>query len=148
MPRDAVVEVLTTGLSRSLSALAGCERTGVDAVHIPTWERHLQLGGALLLDRTYQPQEIAFCDGRVERLAARLAAKEAVLKVLGTGIRGVGLRDVEVVSTPEGRPTIGLHGPAGQALAAVRLDHIEVSLCHEHEYALAVALGVGRAGQS
>src|SRR5690348_12600771 len=81
-------------------------RVGVDAVHIPTWERHLILGGDRLLQRTYTVGELAFCRGRVERLSSRLAAKEAVLKVLGTGIRGVSFTDVEIVSQPSGRPTV------------------------------------------
>jgi holo-[acyl-carrier protein] synthase len=117
-------------------------RVGVDAVHISTWQRHLRLGGELLLRRTYTPGEIVFCAQRVERFAGRLAGKEAVLKVLGTGIRGVGLRDVEIVSMPSGRPTVVLHGAAQSEAVNAGLARVEVSLCHEDEYALAVAVGI------
>jgi holo-[acyl-carrier protein] synthase len=129
-------------LGDSGSELERMERIGVDAVHIPTWERHLQIGGERLLARTYRPAEICFSAGRVERLSSRLAGKEAVLKVLGTGIRGVSLHEVEIVSTAVGRPTVTLHDRARAAADELGLDRIEVSLCHEHDYAFAVAAGI------
>jgi holo-[acyl-carrier protein] synthase len=122
--------------------ILGQARVGVDAVHIPTWEHHLAVGGEALLKRVYTDSEIDFCAGRAERLSSRLAGKEATLKVLGTGIRGVALLDVEVVSMPSGRPTIRLHGAALGHASELGLDHIDVSLCHEHEMALAVAAGL------
>ena len=112
-------------------------RVGVDAVHIPTWERHIQLGGPKLLARIYTPTELAFAHGRGERLAARIAAKEAVLKMLGTGVRGISLLDVEVVSTAQGEPRIVLHGPALERAEVLRISHIVISLAHENEYAIA-----------
>lgn len=92
--------------------------------------------------RTYQPAEIEFCAGRPDRLSSRLAGKEAVLKVLGTGIRGIALRDVEIASEPTGRPTVVLHGPASSRAAGLGLINMEVSLCHEQDFALAVAAGM------
>jgi holo-[acyl-carrier protein] synthase len=139
-------EYAANALGHDLARLAGQvlspARVGVDAVHIPTWERHLRLGGDALLERTYTRGEIVFCVGRPDRLSSRLAGKEAVLKALGTGIRGVGLDDVEIVSEPTGRPTVVLHGPARERAAELGLDRIEVSLCHEAEIALAVAAGL------
>jgi holo-[acyl-carrier protein] synthase len=146
MPRASVAKALTVALEDSATSLAECRRVGVDAVHIPTWERHLQLGGEALLRRIYTPKEIEFSAGRPDRLATRLAGKESVLKVLGTGIRGIGLIDVEVRSLPSGRPTVIVHGPARQATTDAGLSHVEISLCHEGEYALAVAIGVGKDG--
>ncbi|MGQ0774184.1 MAG: holo-ACP synthase [Pseudonocardiales bacterium] len=119
------------------------KKIGVDVVHIPTWARCIEVGGQKLLERTYCPGELDYSAGRVDRLSTRFAAKEAVLKVLGTGIRGVGLRDVEVVSAPHGKPSIILHGPASHAAQTAGLDHVEVSLCHEDDLALAVAIGIG-----
>jgi len=110
-------------------------------VHIPTWSRYVKCTGEPLLRATYQPKELEFCAGRPDRLSTRLAAKEAVLKVLGTGIRGVSLRDVEIVSAPEGKPTVRLHGPAADRAEELRLIGIEISLCHEKDFALAVAAG-------
>ena len=116
-------------------------RVGVDAVHISTWERHVRLGGQKLLARIYTTGELAFAEGRIERLATRIAAKEAVLKMLGTGVRGISLRDVEVVSTPQGEPQVVLHGPAQRRSEALRLSHVAISLAHENEYAIAFAVG-------
>jgi holo-[acyl-carrier protein] synthase len=131
-------------LERALAALAETVvlgPVGVDAVHIPTWSRYVELTGEALLRGTYQPQELEFSAGRPDRLSTRLAGKEAVLKVLGTGMRGIGLRDVEIVSAPEGKPTVRLHGPAAKRAEELRLVRIEISLCHENEFALAVAAG-------
>lgn len=116
---------------------------GVDAVHIPTWDRHVEIGGQALIDRVYMPGEVEFCSGRIERLSTRLAGKEAVLKALGTGVRGVALRDVEIESASSGRPTVLLHGPAQDRAAELGLVEIAVSLCHEDQLALAVAIGIG-----
>lgn len=140
---DDTPGALVATLERSAGALISADRVGIDAVHIPTWERHLAFAGEPLLRRVYTPGERRFSAGRIERLASRLAAKEATLKVLGTGVRGVALGDVEVVSEPAGRPTIVLHGPAGERAAELGLQRVEVSLCHEADLALAVALGVG-----
>lgn len=131
---DDTPGALVATLERSAGALISADRVGVDAVHIPTWERHLAFAGEPLLRRVYTPGERRFSAGRIERLASRLA---------GTGVRGVALGDVEVVSEPAGRPTIVLHGPAGERAAELGLQRVEVSLCHEADLALAVALGVG-----
>jgi holo-[acyl-carrier protein] synthase len=116
-------------------------RVGVDAVHIPTWKRHVRLGGQKLLARTYTAGELAFAQGRIERLATRIAAKEAVLKMLGTGVRGIALLDVEVVSAPQGEPQVVFHGSAQRRAEALRLSHVAISLAHENEYAIAFAVG-------
>jgi holo-[acyl-carrier protein] synthase len=139
--RDASAAIAAR-LERLSSGLPVPTRVGVDAVHIPTWERHLAIAGEPLLARLYTTGEREFSAGRVERLASRLAAKEATLKVLGTGVRGVALADVEVLSEPAGRPRIVLHGPASTRAAELGLARVEISLCHEAELALAVALGV------
>jgi holo-[acyl-carrier protein] synthase len=147
MSRSTEARALAERIGAATRELGTIERVGVDAVHIPTWERHLRLGGEPLLRRTYRCSEIKFSSGRVERLSSRLAGKEAVLKVLGTGIRGVGLNEVEIVSTAWGQPTVVLHGPARSAAHQAGLTRIEVSLCHEKEYALAVAAGIGETPQ-
>lgn len=114
---------------------------GVDVVHIPTWARYLELTGEPLLQSTYRQEEISFAAGRTDRLSTRLAGKEAVLKVLGTGVRSIGFRDIEIVSEPDGRPTVRLHEAAAARASELAIDSIEISLCHEGEYAIAVAAG-------
>jgi holo-[acyl-carrier protein] synthase len=125
----------------SRSGAGQAVRVGVDAVHIATWERYVRLGGQKLLARTYTAGELTFAQGRIERLATRIAAKEAVLKMLGTGVRGVALLDVEVVSGPDGQPQVVFHGPAERRAEALRLSHVAISLAHENEYAIAFAVG-------
>lgn len=132
---------LSTALTRSVSPLRAGYRIGVDVVHIPTWQRQLTLAGEPLLTRIYTPNELAFAAGRADRLATRLAAKEAILKLLGTGVRQSALRDVEVVTLSTGEPTIRLAGPAARKASALRLGGIAISLAHEDEFAVAVALG-------
>lgn len=117
----------------------GLERVGFDAVHIPTWRRCLEVGGDALLRRTYTAAEVAFCRTEIDRLAARFAAKEAILKVLGTGLTGVGMNEVEVVTEPSGRPGVRLHCNAQSIAESLRLRDFQLSLCHEVEYAFAIA---------
>jgi holo-[acyl-carrier protein] synthase len=113
---------------------------GVDAVHIPTWDSYVRRVGRPLLQATYCPDEIAYAAGRIDRLATRLAAKEAVLKLLGTGIRGAGLRDVEILTDDYGRPSVALHGAAAEIAESVGIGEVAVSLSHEADLALAVAV--------
>jgi len=137
-PREA--HLLEAALERlTSSVLTG--PIGVDVVHIPTWSRYLELTGETLLRSTYRQEEVQFAAGRADRLSTRLAAKEAVLKVLGTGVRGIGFRDVEIVSEPEGRPTVRLYEAAAARAIELAIESIEISLCHEGEYAIAVAAG-------
>lgn len=131
---------LASRLSELAAEVVGPGRVGTDAVHIETWERHLRLGGERLAKRIYTDAEIEFCEGRPDRLSTRLAAKEAVLKALGTGVRGVGMDEVEVVSEPSGRPTLRLHGRAFEIAETLGLSGFELSLCHEEGFALAVVI--------
>jgi holo-[acyl-carrier protein] synthase len=111
---------------------------GVDAVCIAEWERHLRAGGERLLRRVYTKQELKFCAGRTERLAARMAAKEAALKALGTGMRGIRLPEVEVVSRPEGLPELVLRGAAALRAEELGWRRWRLSLCREGDLALAI----------
>lgn len=76
-----------------------------------------------------------------ERLAARFAAKEAVLKALGTGLRrGIGWTDVEVVTEPSGQPTVRLHGSAAHIAARLGVTRWHLSLSHAAGFAIASAI--------
>jgi holo-[acyl-carrier protein] synthase len=117
-----------------------CAGLGVDAVSIAVWERHLEAGGDRLLRRIYTSAELDFCAGRVDRLAVRMAAKEAALKALGTGMRGVRLYEVEIASRSEGLPELFLHGAAAERAERLGWRGWRVSLCHEEDLALAVVV--------
>ncbi len=75
-----------------------------------------------------------------EALAARFAAKEAVVKALGTGWRGIHWREIEVINAESGAPQVILHGRAKDLLLKLTLSQIEISLSHEQEFAIAFAL--------
>ena len=68
---------------------------GVDLIEIERIRATLDKFGDRFLKRVYTEAEVAYCRGRVPELAVRFAAKEAVMKALGTGARGVGWRDIE-----------------------------------------------------
>jgi holo-[acyl-carrier protein] synthase len=100
-------------------------------------QRVLERYGQRFLGRIYTPGEIAYCRGRAQNLAARFAAKEATMKALGTGVRGVGWRDIEVVRHESGAPAIQLHGRAQRRAQRLGILEISLSLSHCQEYAVA-----------
>ena len=111
--------------------------TGVDIIEISRMRRILERYGQRFLDRIYTPGEIDYCRWRPPNLAARFAAKEATMKALGTGVRGVGWKDIEVVRHESGAPAIRLHGRAEQRAQRLGLREIAISLSHSREYAVA-----------
>lgn len=104
-----------------------------------------------LFERFYHPDELAECrakgDGGLLSLAARFAAKEAFGKALGSGMRGMALRDIVVTNGPAGRPVLRAIGTARKALAAAGGTDVLVSLSHEEEAAIAVVIIQGNARQ-
>jgi holo-[acyl-carrier protein] synthase len=113
---------------------------GVDIVEIERVNRAIRKWGWRFLNRVYTEQEQVVCD-RVPELAARFAAKEAVMKALGTGISGAGWREIEVLSDQRGKPLVHLHGKAQLQASRLGLHKLEISLSHCRQYALAVVLG-------
>jgi holo-[acyl-carrier protein] synthase len=101
----------------------------------------MQRFGDRFVHRIYTAGEIRYCDSkanRVERYAARFAAKEAAMKALGTGWNhGVRWRDCEVARLPGGRPTILFHGKAAEIAAKLGVKHAALSITHTAEQALA-----------
>ena len=114
---------------------------GIDVIELDRVQRLLERHPERFLARVYTPAEIAFCRGRVPELAARFAAKEATMKALGTGIRGVGWRDIEVLPNRRGKPLLLLHGRAAQRAEALRLTDLDVSLTTAREFAAAFVVG-------
>jgi holo-[acyl-carrier protein] synthase len=110
---------------------------GVDLIETGRIARALERWGDRFLSHVYTPAEVRSCRGHVPELAARFAAKEAVSKALGTGLRGVTWREMEVLSDPRGKPLITLHGRAKQRAEEIGLDDFAVSLSHSREYAVA-----------
>jgi holo-[acyl-carrier protein] synthase len=109
---------------------------------IPRLGRVLERYNERFLQRIYTPEEVAYCRGRVAELAARFAAKEAVMKALGTGIRGVGWREIEILPDRRGKPLVYLYGRARTRAERIGLSALDVSLTHEREFAVAAVVGV------
>ena len=114
---------------------------GVDLIEIARVAATLERVGTRFLQRVYTEAEIAYCRGRAPQLAARFAAKEAVMKALGTGTRGVGWREVEVTRKRSGEPGITLHGRAASRAQHLGIDRIAVSLSHSRNFAIASVVG-------
>jgi len=91
-------------------------------------------------NRILTPSEDRYCRGKPERIAGRWAAKEAVSKVLGLGVRGVGWREIEVLPNRAGQPQVHLHGRAAARAEAMGLGEVTVSISHERRMAVAVAM--------
>ena len=115
---------------------------GIDMIAIPRVRAVIERHDGRFLRRVYTPEEVAFCRGRVPELAARFAAKEAVMKALGTGARGVAWRDIEVLPDRRGKPLIYLYGRARERADRIGLRALDVSLTHEADLAVAAVVGV------
>jgi holo-[acyl-carrier protein] synthase len=115
--------------------------TGIDIAEVPRIRQSIERFGGRFLRRIYSVGEIRYCDSkanRIERYAARFAAKEAAMKALGTGwSHGVRWVDCEVVRLPGGRPTITFHGRAGEIAAKLGVKNAALSISHTEDQAIA-----------
>ena len=115
--------------------------TGIDIAEVPRIRQSIERFGQRFLERIFTDGEQRYCDSKVnrmERYAARFAAKEAAMKALGTGWNhGVRWRDCEVVRMPGGRPTIAFHGKAGEFAAKLGVKNAALSISHTQEQAIA-----------
>jgi holo-[acyl-carrier protein] synthase len=116
--------------------------SGVDLIEIARVERAIESFGDRFLARVFTQNEILYCRGRVSELAARFAAKEAVSKALGVGMRtlardGIYWKDVEVVGDRRGKPIVRLFGRAAERAEELGLTEWAVSLTHTKVHAMA-----------
>ncbi len=118
--------------------------TGIDIAEVPRISQSIARFGDRFIRRIFTEGEIRYCESkanRVERFAARFAAKEAAMKALGTGWNyGVRWRDCEVVRKPGGRPTLMFHGKAGEFATKLGVRNISLSLTHTAEQAMAAVI--------
>lgn len=116
---------------------------GIDLVEIHRMKKAIER--PLFVQRIFTPAEQAYCDSRGRQnaasYAARFAAKEAVMKALGTGLSGGGTwQDIEVLPDEQGKPVMTLSGYFGQLSRKMDVTRIHVSLSHAQEYAAAQVL--------
>ena len=114
---------------------------GVDLVDIPRFERSLERTPKLM-ERLFSPAERTL---RPHSLAARYAAKEALIKALG-GSDGVHWIDIEIASEPSGRPVFALSGSTAATVAERGIDTVHLSLTHDADVAVAYVIAESRAG--
>ena len=114
---------------------------GVDIVEISRVAGAIDRWGERFLQRVYTEAELALCRGHTPSLAARFAAKEAVVKALGRTDRGIGWKDIEVLAEPSGRPQVTLHGRAREMAAELGVARLAVSLSHSRDNAVALVVG-------
>jgi holo-[acyl-carrier protein] synthase len=121
---------------------------GTDIIEVERIARMIADHGDHFLNRVFTPGEIAHCQPRRDatpHYAGRWAAKEAVMKVLGTGFTNeVGWMEIEVCVKPSGQPFITLHGSTLTVATRLGIDEILVSISHSKQYATATAIGVRR----
>ena len=119
---------------------------GIDIVRVQRIADALKRFGDRFADRVLTPAEAAYVRNRPETMAGRWAAKEAVSKVLGLGVRGIGWRDIEIERLPTGQPAVRLHGRAARRADQLGMGRIAVSISHESDFAVATAYGIRTAG--
>jgi holo-[acyl-carrier protein] synthase len=124
----------------------GTTELGVDIIKVERIASALGRFGPRFSARVLTPAERRYVRDRAETFAGRWAAKEAVSKVLGLGVRGIGWRDIEIERLPTGQPAVRLHGRAAGRAAQLGMERVAVSISHEADYAVAIAFGIRSAG--
>ena len=117
--------------------------SGVDLIEVSRIQDVIARYGDRFLARVFTQGELAYCRGRPQQLAARFAAKEAVSKVLGTGIQhheGVAWQEIQIASDDHGKPVVLLSGRAARRAEEIGLTTFALSLSHTREHAIAMVV--------
>jgi holo-[acyl-carrier protein] synthase len=130
---SAVAQTLHSGYNTAV------QHVGVDIVEISRIEAAIKRTPGFL-ERVYTLAEIACYRQKTPSLAARFAAKEAVIKALTDP--GLSLREIEILSAPDGRPLLNLYGQAKEKAAHLGIVSLEISLSHSKNYAVAFVVGL------
>ena len=123
---------------------------GIDLVDCPRIDQMVKHHGQRFIDRVFTAAEQAYADSkknRIEKLAGRFAAKEAILKLVGTGWRGkIAWTDIEIVNNSAGQPEVTLRGEVKKLAGKLRIKHISVSITHTANFAIASAVALAEKG--
>jgi len=121
---------------------------GIDLVDFQRIEDMVKRHGGRFLGRVFTEAERAYADANkngVEKLAGRFAAKEAVLKLMGTGWRGkIAWTDIEITNNPSGQPQVNLTGEVKKIAKKLGVKHISVSITHTANFAIASAVATAK----
>src|SRR4051812_49304061 len=119
---------------------------GTDIIECLRIAQMIERHGELFIGRVFTPDEIHYCQSRkqaTQHFAGRWAAKEAVLKALGTGWRkGISWRDIEVLNDPLGKPCVSLCGGARDVSEHLKMRDLQVTISHCRSHAMAFAIGM------
>ncbi len=115
-------------------------RSGVDVIEVHRIDHAILRHGDRFFERFYTSQELIDSNGQTPALAARIAAKEAVAKALGTGIGDIAWKEIEVINGPRREPQLRLHGQAQELAISMGLTDWAISLSHTEQHAVAVAV--------
>jgi len=110
---------------------------GIDIIEIARIEEAINTWGKRFLHRIYTEPELRLCGHEPQSFAVRFAGKEAVMKTLGTGARGISWREIEILAEPSGKPWVQLTGKAKDKAVGLGLTNLAISLSHSREYAVA-----------
>ncbi len=116
------------------------QHIGIDIIEISRIEQAIARWGDRFLKRVFTGREIELYRKHPSSLAARFAAKEAVMKALDAANKGIGFRDIEVLAGPSGKPLLQLYGSAQKLAAELGITDFTVSLSHSRSYAVAMTL--------
>ena len=123
--------------------------TGIDIVECLRIAQMIERHGELFITRVFTDHEIEYCSARkaaTQHYAGRWAAKEAVLKALGTGWRrGISWRDIEIRNDKSGAPTVKLRGGARDVMQAAQIARLHVTISHCRSFAVAYVVAEGEA---
>lgn len=121
---------------------------GTDITECLRIARMIERHGELFIDRVYTPDEIKYCQSRkqaTQHFTGRWAAKEAILKAIGTGWRrGISWRDMEIRNEPGGKPTVAVRGGVKDVVEQMGVAEIQVSISHCRSHATAFAVAIGK----
>lgn len=120
---------------------------GVDIVECLRIAQMIERHGERFIERVYAPVEIEYCRSRraaTQHYAGRWAAKESVMKALGTGwVRGVNWTDIEIQNEPGGKPSVFFRGGVRDLVEALGIAEMQLTLSHCRSHAVAMALALG-----
>jgi len=125
---------------------------GIDLVDFPRIEEMIQRHGKRFINRIFTADEQTYAEknrNRVETYAGRFAAKEAVLKLIGTGWRGkIAWTDIEIINNGKGQPQVTLAGEVKKIADKLGVSQISISITHTANFAIASAVAMAQSNES
>lgn len=125
---------------------------GIDLVDFPRIEEMINRHGERFINRVFTAAEQAYAEknkNHAEKYAGRFAAKEAILKLLGTGWRGkIAWTDIEVINNTSGQPQVTLDGEVKKIADKLGIGHISISITHTANFAIASAVALAQFNES